>query len=557
VGGGGRRRLHHQKTRLNQAGQLIDGQLADPGTASADSAAALLHQRLFDAWLALTNLIRFAEALGRSELRAGQRQQVREILASLRDGRGDSARASALAFAETLTAPARPEGDNTEIIAHRFAGSVTDFTDALSQWLELGARYHPAGGDALFAPAVALRQGGPLSITAAATAQASSSAEPGRCLRQVALAPYVRTAIQVGVAIGTAIALGDLLSGKRFYWAVIGAFVVFQGTSNTQEQISKALSRITGTLAGIVVGSGLVDLIGPHAAGWTIVVILASVLLGLYLQRADSALLVIGITVMVSQLYAEIGDFSNTLLVQRLEETAIGAAVAAVVVLAVLPLHASRVARAALRGDLAAMASLLRHAHGALGAPEDNALLQGDTRALNAAHQALASTVQSMRRVQAGGQRQQADEAMAAAAAARHYALNLVRDIPPTAVPDTDTAALLDRGCRTLQASLTNLRSAVGGPAGGSYARSASLFDLIEQRLGPPGSNAGHGHLALRDLRLIDGALAELAGALGMNVTSYDTGPADDPVPSAGPPDPAADSAAEPASSPPRPGMPS
>jgi uncharacterized membrane protein YccC len=39
------------------------------------------------------------------------------------------------------------------------------------------------------------------------------------------------------VAIGAAIALGDVLSGPRFYWAVIGAFVVFQGTSNTEEQI--------------------------------------------------------------------------------------------------------------------------------------------------------------------------------------------------------------------------------------------------------------------------------------------------------------------------------
>jgi hypothetical protein len=119
----------------------------------------------------------FAAALGRSPLYAGQREQVREILASLRDGRRDSARASALAFAETLTAPAGPGGDNTEIIAHRFAGSVTDFTDALSQWLVLGAQDQPGGG-ALFAPAVPLRQGGSLSVTAAATAEASSTAEP-------------------------------------------------------------------------------------------------------------------------------------------------------------------------------------------------------------------------------------------------------------------------------------------------------------------------------------------------------------------------------------------
>jgi hypothetical protein len=44
-------------------------------------------------------------------------------------------------------------------------------------------------------------------------------------------------------------------------------------------------------------------------------------------------------------------------------------------------------------------------------------------------------------------------------------------------------------------------------------------------------------HLALRDLRLIDGALAELAGALDMDITSYDTGPVGDPAPFAAAPD--------------------
>jgi hypothetical protein len=539
------RRLYRHKTRLGEATQLIDGQLADPGVAQGDSAAALLHQRLFDSWLALSNLARFAAALGRSPLHAGQREQVREILASLRDGRFDSARASALAFAGTLTAPADPDGDNTEIMAHRFAGSVTDFADALSQWLELGARDQPAGAEALFTPAVPLRQGGSLSVTAAATAEASSTAEPGRHPRRVAVAPYVRTAIQVGVAIGVAIALGDLLSGQRFYWAAIGAFVVFQGTSNTEEQISKALSRIVGTLVGIVVGDRLVDLMGPHAAAWVIVIILASVLLGLYLQRADYAFLVIGITVMVSQLYTELGDFSTALLVQRFEETAIGAAVAAAVVLVVLPLHASRVARVALRGYLAAMASLLRHTYATLGGEEDAALLQDDTRALNTAYQALASSIRSMRRIQAGGQSQRAGTTIVAATSARRYALNLVRDIPPAAVPPADTAVLLDRGCQTLQTSLTSLQSALAGPGGYTYTRSASLFDLIEQRLAAPGRGSGDGHLALRDLRLVDGALAELAGALGLHVTSYDIGPAEDQIRSAGAPDPAG----EPASS--------
>jgi hypothetical protein len=307
---------------------------------------------------------------------------------------------------------------------------------------------------------------------------------------------------------------------------------------------------------GIVAGDRLVSLIGPHGAAWMIVIILASVLLGLYLPRADYAFLVIGITVMVSQLYTELGDFSTALLVQRLEETAIGAAVAAAVVLVVLPLHASRVARVALQGYLAAMASLLRHTYAAFGGEQDAdaALQQDDTRALNTAYQSLASSIQSMRRVQAGGQSERAGATIVAATSARRYALNLVRDIPPAAVPDADTAALLNRGGQTLQASLTSLQSALAGPGGYTYTRSASLFDVIEQRLTAPGGGSGDGRLALRDLRLIDGALAELASALGLHVVSYDIVPADDHVRSAGAPNPAGEPAApdpagEPASS--------
>jgi hypothetical protein len=157
-----------------------------------------------------------------------------------------------------------------------------------------------------------------------------------------------------------------------------------------------------------------------------------------------------------------------------------------------------------------------------------------------------------MRRIGAGAQSQRAGATMAAATAGRRYVLNLVRDIQPAAAPDPDTTTLLDRGCQTLQASLTALQSAVAGPDGGSYTRSASLFDLIEQRLAAPGSNAGHDYLALRDLRAIDGALAELAEVLGMDITSYDTGPTGDPVPSAGLPDPAAG----PVSNQPPPGLP-
>ena len=50
------RRLHHQLTRLNEAALMIDAQLADPRAVAGGSSAQLLHQRLFDAELALTKI---------------------------------------------------------------------------------------------------------------------------------------------------------------------------------------------------------------------------------------------------------------------------------------------------------------------------------------------------------------------------------------------------------------------------------------------------------------------------------------------------------------------
>ena len=513
------RRLRLQVRRLGETALVIDDQLADP---SVSSAAAELHQQLFDARVALANVVRFTQALSRSELSEGDRERVRELLTHLAADRRGRARA----VAEALALDAAPSGGNVQqTVVHRLAGSVMDFTGALSRWLELGRQDQSRRGPPLFTSQVRLRPGGaPRAV--AATDQASSNAESGRLTLQAGVPPYVRTAIQVGVAVGAAIAVGDLLSGPRFYWAVIGAFVIFQGTSNTAEQIGKASSRGAGTLVGILVGSALVNVIGMHAA-WTIVVILVSVSLGLYLQRADYAFLVVGITVMVSQLYVEFGEFSNALLVARLEETAIGAAVAAATVLVVLPLHATRVAWAALQDYLEVLARLLQHA--AVSPAADPALARGDTRSLDTAYQALASTTQPLRPLHIGGERLAA--AIAAAAASRHYALKFANDIPRTAIPDAETAALLERGRETLQASLTSVRSAAGGSSSpGTYTRSASLFDRAEGRLATAGGNAGHGWLAARDLRLLDGALAELAGVLAMDITSYDTGPAAHPA---------------------------
>src|SRR6202035_5536919 len=109
------------------------------------------------------------------------------------------------------------------------------------------------------------------------------------------------------------------------------------GVNNSGEQAGKALYRVAGTVVGIGIGSLVVDVVGHHAY-WSITVILVTLFLGLYLMRINYAFMVVAITVMVSQLYVQLDEFSNSLLLLRLAETSVGAGGAVLTVPLVLPL---------------------------------------------------------------------------------------------------------------------------------------------------------------------------------------------------------------------------
>ena len=79
------RRLQRQLLRLNEAALLIDAQLS-PAAVPPGWSAAALHQRLFDAEVALGNVARFALALGRRPLPERVRAQVTAALAGVREG---------------------------------------------------------------------------------------------------------------------------------------------------------------------------------------------------------------------------------------------------------------------------------------------------------------------------------------------------------------------------------------------------------------------------------------------------------------------------------------
>ena len=154
------------------------------------------------------------------------------------------------------------------------------------------------------------------------------------------------------------------------------------------------------------------------------------------------------------------------------------------------------------------------------------ATVRSDARAVDAAYQALTATAQSLRRNLSGGIDEDTGRALRLASASRHYSRNLVAD--------TERAGLLDAGTRldielagaTLRQSLDVIAGALTGPRDGVYTRSSALFDQAERRIEERSGIAGPVQLAIRDLKLIDGTMARMAGVLGLSITDYDTVPA-------------------------------
>jgi len=524
------RGLRRQVARLNEAALMIDAQLGDPGALPDGTSGQLLHQRLFNLELALTNVARFAVALAHVAMPASEREQIRGALVEIAAHDSEAAKAHATALMALLRGgsmlPVETDGSAGEIaasvvVAHRFASSVVDLANAVTEWTSEATS---TGEETLlFQPSVRLFGGW---LPGSTQVSAAASLEPGRRFGdRAALPPYLRTAIQMGVAVGVAIVLGDLLSQQRFYWAVLAAFVTFMGTNNQGEQTRKAVSRVIGTLIGIAAGSLIVGLIGAHHPDVSIAVILLSLFLGFYLMRINNAFMVIGITVTVSQLYVQLGEFTNSLLLQRLELTAVGAAATIAVVMLVLPLRTRRVLAIAMRTYVQTLATLVGHATARLlGDQADSAsTLHTDARDIDASYQALVTTAQPLNRTLFGAPDEGIGALMRQAAASRHHALNLVTGVETDADLGNDARDDIERGSATLRRSLEIVAGALNGPRDGTYTRASSLFDQAQQCLERSAAPLQDADLAIRDLQGIDETMAALALDLHLNVTDYDT----------------------------------
>lgn len=171
-----------------------------------------------------------------------------------------------------------------------------------------------------------------------------------------------RQAVQVAVAGTLAIFVGSLISGQRYYWAVIAAFVSFAGTGTRFDTTRKSLLRVLGTLGGLVAGVIVARLTNGQIFA-ALAVIVASIFCGNYLMRISYAYMIFFLTIMLSELYAILGQFSDQLLLLRLDETVAGAAVGIAVALVVTPISTRDTIKAVQDSVIEATAELLDTLH--------------------------------------------------------------------------------------------------------------------------------------------------------------------------------------------------
>ncbi|HEX7977704.1 MAG TPA: FUSC family protein, partial [Gemmatimonadaceae bacterium] len=157
--------------------------------------------------------------------------------------------------------------------------------------------------------------------------------------------PELRLAVQATLAVALAVVAGRAISGARWYWAAIAAYVVFVRATTVGETFSRAWQRVLGTLVGVAIGLLVATLVG-HRPWPAAVVGFVAVFFAYYLMRISYTGMIACFTVSLALLYEEMGRAPASLMALRLAETFAGAAIGVLVSALVLPVRSTTRVRA-------------------------------------------------------------------------------------------------------------------------------------------------------------------------------------------------------------------
>jgi uncharacterized membrane protein YccC len=147
-----------------------------------------------------------------------------------------------------------------------------------------------------------------------------------------------RAAVQVAAGSALAIVGGEFLSAQRWYWAVLTCWVVFLNTSSRGEILVRGYRRLIGTMVGVVAGVLLAGAVGHHTA-LTFALVLVLIFGMFFTAPLSYALMSFFVTAMLGLLYTLLHTYSLSVLVLRIEETALGAACGIIAALFILPVR--------------------------------------------------------------------------------------------------------------------------------------------------------------------------------------------------------------------------
>ncbi len=531
-----RRRLHGRQLRLAEAALMIEGWSAEPGALPKGWSAPALRRRLLDAHLAVDALATSAEALAAdggvlvpTAARITGLMARREYRAALELARP---------LLESPAVGAAPEPDRAASggpwPGHHLAAAAVEFVtlalDAAgppdadpADPTGLAESAEPQAGST---PVVVLAQG-MLPGSAAVAGEVDARGSGWNPLSRLNLT--TRQSIQVVVAGTLAIVAGREVSETRYYWAVLAAFIAFAGTATRSETTIKAFNRVLGTLVGLGAGVAFAHLTAGHTM-WVLVVIVVSMSFGFYLVTVSYASMIFFVTIMVSQLYSVLHEFSAGLLVLRLEETALGAAIGIAVALVVLPTSTRDTVRTARHRFFAALAELLGASAtrleagypGTADSVQDGSLdaeLDSLTLAMDHRMQQLALVARPLTRPLVWGSdpRLVRHRLTLFAAATRH---TRALAMAPRRFPDGDHPAELAAACRSLAQAAQELAAGPlphGHPAPEVEGRlAAAEAALLAHRPQCPGTQLPPLTGPLVHLRQLLGELAVVPGTLAL-----------------------------------------
>jgi uncharacterized membrane protein YccC len=518
------RRLRRQVVRLNETALVLDIQFAEASAGAGGAAAEGRRRSLFEHERALATLARLAQRRAHDRLDPETRRGARAVvtaahdldLAALRRLACSPERDQVAGPAPRAASPGHDEVGGAEEIAERYREAARALASAVSHTDADPHAHHearPADGAAL--PAHVRLLGGWLPGSAIVNAVASSRQGTARVDR-IAMTVSSRVALQLGVAITLAVTLGDLISPAHLLWALIAVYVAFLGGTSDREQMRKAAFRVAGTFAGVIVGDGLAHLIGLRPVPTLIVIILAVFFMA-YFARINYALVVFAVTIGVAQFYAQVGELSGALLTTRVEETAVGAACAIVVGLAVLPLRTAQAAELALAGYLRALAQVLDGLI-APGAPAKGHAARTDTRVLDASFNAATATLRPLTRTLLGTANPRCTRVLRLVDLSHALGRTVAHDSAAVARAGSDLTELAGVSSRAASVARTVAEDLNRSPA--SRVVRSSPAGMEPSRRDRPTSATGSLRSEVED---IEAALAELARMRGVAIPDVTT----------------------------------